>query len=96
MFEGRLAPQALPRRQMSTGLDGLPSAFELGPAAEEQPAGVAAAASPSRAATPLLPLQLSRAATPLPLLQLSRAAAPVGALERASSLPAALPQQSAA
>ena len=57
---------------MSTGLDGLPSAFEPSAAAEEQPAGTAAAAS------------------------LSRAATPVGPLERASSLTAALPQQSAA
>lgn len=96
MFEGRLAPQALPRRQMSTGLDGLPaSAFDLLPTApaEEQPAAVTAgaaaslsrAASLTRAQSPLLPLQLSRAATPVP----------VGPIERASSLTATLPQQSA-
>lgn len=84
VFEGRLAPQALPRRQMSTGLDGIPaSAFELLPApGEEQPAAAAAAS-------------LSRAHTPLPL-QLSRAPTPVGPIERASSLTAALPQQSTA
>ncbi|KAI7845862.1 hypothetical protein COHA_000596 [Chlorella ohadii] len=84
VFEGRLAPQSLPRRQMSTGLDGIPaSAFELLPApGEEQPAAAAAAS-------------LSHAHTPLPL-QLSRAPTPVGPIERASSLTAALPQQSTA
>ncbi|PRW55990.1 glycosyl transferase [Chlorella sorokiniana] len=86
VFEGHLASQALPRRQMSTGLDGIPaSAFELLPIAGEEPAAATAAAAAS----------LSRAPTPLSQLQLSRAPTPVGPIERASSLTAALPQQSA-